>query len=114
MLNDVLPPLEENVFVDEDEWCFQQDSAPTGKVKKNAKIFHWSDWLALLHPRPQSIGIVVGAGGTCLHLEAPKSRLTEGCNCEGGRKISFAGIRELIDGWSKGGYTVCVMRAIRK
>ncbi len=37
MLNDVLPHLEEIVFVDEDKWCFQQDSVPTHKVKKKCK-----------------------------------------------------------------------------
>ncbi len=34
MLNDVLLSLEETVFIDEDEWCFQQDSAPAHKAKK--------------------------------------------------------------------------------
>ncbi len=34
ILNDVLLPLEETVFADENEWCFQQDSAPTHKTKK--------------------------------------------------------------------------------
>ncbi len=38
MLNDVLPPLEESVFADDDGWCFQQDSGPTHKAKKNAKM----------------------------------------------------------------------------
>ncbi len=35
MLNDVLPPLKETVFTDEDECCFQQDFAPAHKVKKH-------------------------------------------------------------------------------
>ncbi len=33
-LNDVLPPLAENIIVDEDEWYFQQDSTPAHKAKK--------------------------------------------------------------------------------
>ncbi len=37
-LNDVLPPLEETVFVDVGEWCFQQDSAALAhKAKKKCK-----------------------------------------------------------------------------
>ncbi len=37
MLNDILPPLEETVFVDKDEYCFQQDSAPACEGKKMQK-----------------------------------------------------------------------------
>ncbi len=37
MLNDVLPPLEEAVLVDKDEWCFPQNSAPTHKMEKMQK-----------------------------------------------------------------------------
>ncbi len=33
MLNDVLPPLEETVFLDKDECCFQQDFVPAHEVK---------------------------------------------------------------------------------
>ncbi len=34
MLNDALLLLKETVFVDNDEWCFQQDSALTHKAEK--------------------------------------------------------------------------------
>ncbi len=52
MLNDGLLPLEKTVFVDEDEWCFYQDSAPIHKVKKTQKCptFHRRGWLAFLSP----------------------------------------------------------------
>ncbi len=65
------------------------------KQKKNAKlvaracpIFHWSGWLVLLQPRPQSIEllIVAGAGRTCLGQEVPKFRLTEDFDCEGSER----------------------------
>ncbi len=57
LLNNVLPSLEETVFTDENEWCFQQDSAPAHKIKNWQKWlqracsrFHRSGWLALLQP----------------------------------------------------------------
>ncbi len=37
VLNDFLPPLEETVFRNEDESCFQQDSASAHKIKNMQK-----------------------------------------------------------------------------
>ncbi len=45
MMSDVLPPLEETIFTNEDERCFQQDSVLSHKKQKNAKM------VARAHPR---------------------------------------------------------------
>ncbi len=53
MVNYVLPPLEEAVFTDEDEWYFQQNSAPICKTRKMQKCVSlrgksWSAYAAKL------------------------------------------------------------------
>ncbi len=47
MLNDVLPPLEETVFVDKGKWCFEQNFASTRKAKKAQEWLqeHASDFI---------------------------------------------------------------------